>query len=356
MRPMKFSIFDHLDKRDEPLGKTYEDRLEFIRAAEQYGFHAYHLAEHHGTPLGMAPAPSVFLAAAARETQKIRLGALNYILPLYHPVRLVEEICMLDHLTGGRLQVGLGRGISPIEVGFFGVEGERSREIYHEALAVLIKGLTSDRLDHEGKHFTVRDMPMEMKPLQKPYPALWAGVGDEKSQRFAVRNGINPVALGSVERVRKLVQHCRKVWQEEQESPERITLAAAQPKIGAARHILVADTDADALKLGRTAYEHWYKSLSKLWAERGIPVHSSVIYANFDEAKTLGTVVVGSPRTVRDRLANLIDTCGFDYLLGEFTWGNLTHRQEMKSLRLFGTEVMPSLSRLRSRARATAAA
>ncbi len=352
---MKFSIFDHLDRRDEPLAKTYEDRLEFIRAAEQFGFYCYHLAEHHGTPLGMAPAPSVFLAAAARETSKIKLGALNYVLPLYHPVRLIEEICMLDHLTGGRLQIGLGRGVSPIEVGFFGVRGEDTREIYHEALAVMMKGFSSDRLSHYGKHFRIDGMPMELRPAQRPHPPLWAGVGDENSQRFAVRNGINPVALGSVERVRKLVQFCRKVWDEEKDSPERITLQAGPPKISAARHILVADTDAEAQKLARNAYNHWYAALSKLWAERGMAVHTSVIYSDYDEAKTLGTVIAGSPRTVRDRLANLIDTCGFDYLICEFTWGNLTHRQEMKSLRLFGDEVMPSLAKLRGGSRSRTA-
>jgi alkanesulfonate monooxygenase SsuD/methylene tetrahydromethanopterin reductase-like flavin-dependent oxidoreductase (luciferase family) len=343
---MKFSIFDHLDKRDEPLAKTYEDRLEFIRTAEELGFYCYHLAEHHGTPLGMAPSPGLFLAAAARETSKIKLGPLNYVLPLYHPVRLIEEICMLDNLTKGRLQIGLGRGVSPIEVGFFGVKGEDTREMYHEALSILMKGFTADRLDHDGKHYQIRNVPMEMRPVQLPHPPLWAGVGDENSQRFAVRNGINPVALGSVERVRKLVKFCREIWAEEKDSRERVTLKAEAPVIASARHILVAETDAEAETVARSAYQAWYGALSKLWAEQGMAVHTSVIYANYDEARSLGTVVAGSPATVREKLTQLIETCGFDFLIGEFTWGNLTHSQEIRSLKLFGTEVMPALAKL----------
>ena len=118
---MKFGIFDHLDIRNEPLSKTYDERLKLLRLADEAGFHAYHVAEHHGTPLGAAPSPSVYLAAAARETKRIRLGPLVYLLPLYHPLRLIEEICILDNLSDGRFELGVGRGISPIEIGFFGI-------------------------------------------------------------------------------------------------------------------------------------------------------------------------------------------------------------------------------------------
>ena len=111
---MKFGIFDYIDARGETLQQTYEDRLALLQAAEAAGFYGYHLTEHHATPLSMTPSPSVFLAAAARETRRIRLGTLLYLLPLYHPLRLLEELCMLDHLSGGRLDIGVGRGISPM--------------------------------------------------------------------------------------------------------------------------------------------------------------------------------------------------------------------------------------------------
>src|SRR5262249_58691603 len=97
-----------------------EERLQLVEAYDAAGFHAYHLAEHHATPLGMAPSPGVFLAAVAQRTRNLRFGALVYALPLHHPLRMIEEICMLDHLSGGRVDIGFGRGSSPIELAHFG--------------------------------------------------------------------------------------------------------------------------------------------------------------------------------------------------------------------------------------------
>ncbi len=102
--------------------KLYEERLRLLEAADSAGFRGYHLAEHHFTPLGMAPSPALFLAAAAQRTQHLRLGPLGYLLPLYDPLRLIEEVCMLDQLSNGRLDLGFGRGISPYELGYFGVD------------------------------------------------------------------------------------------------------------------------------------------------------------------------------------------------------------------------------------------
>eukprot|EP01034_Spumella_vulgaris_P002435 gene2435-3169_t len=117
-----------MDRAGNDLMAQYEDRLSLIEAYDRAGFRGYHLAEHHSTPLGQSPSPSVFLAAASQRTKKIRLGAMVFTLSLYHPLRLIEEICMLDMLTRGRLDVGIGRGISPIEMGFYGVHGDKAQE------------------------------------------------------------------------------------------------------------------------------------------------------------------------------------------------------------------------------------
>ncbi len=112
---LELGIFDHLDHNGTSLAEQLEDRLKLIGLLEAEGYFAYHLAEHHSTPLGMAPSPSVFLAAVAQRTRKIKFGPLVYVLPLHHPLRLYEEICMLDHLSGGRLQLGVGRGGALLE-------------------------------------------------------------------------------------------------------------------------------------------------------------------------------------------------------------------------------------------------
>src|SRR5215211_2004092 len=130
---LEFGIFDHQERRrDVPLDRQYRERLELVARADALGFYAYHLAEHHQSPLCMAPSQSVFLAAAAQQTKQIRLGALVYLLPMHHPLRLIEEIAMLDNLTGGRLQVGVGRGISPLEHHFWGHEPEEAHDRFAE--------------------------------------------------------------------------------------------------------------------------------------------------------------------------------------------------------------------------------
>ena len=103
---MEFGVFDHLDLGERPHERFYRERLEIVEAYERAGFHSYHVAEHHLTPLGMAPSPSVFLAAVAQRTKRLRFGPMVYVAPLYHPLRLLEEICMLDQMSGGRLEIG----------------------------------------------------------------------------------------------------------------------------------------------------------------------------------------------------------------------------------------------------------
>jgi alkanesulfonate monooxygenase SsuD/methylene tetrahydromethanopterin reductase-like flavin-dependent oxidoreductase (luciferase family) len=170
---MKFGVFDHMDRSGGDLHRQFDDRLKLIELYEKNGFHAYHIAEHHATPLGMAPSPSVFLAAVAQRTKTLRFGPLVYTVNLYHPLRLIDEICMLDQMSGGRLELGVGRGISPYEVGYYGVDPATGPERFAEALQVILKGLTEKRLDHEGKYFTFKDVPMEMQPVQRPHPPLW---------------------------------------------------------------------------------------------------------------------------------------------------------------------------------------
>src|SRR6478735_1093222 len=152
-------VFDHLDRGHNELDKFYEDRFRVIEAFERSGFYAYHVAEHHFTPLGMAPSPSVYLAAVAQRTKRIRFGPLVYALPLYHPLRLIQEICMLDQISGGRLEIGFGRGASPIELGFFGQEAKNAQAIYAEGLELVIKGMTEKTLSFAGEHFRFDKVP-----------------------------------------------------------------------------------------------------------------------------------------------------------------------------------------------------
>src|SRR5438094_6271078 len=154
MANVEFGMFDWIDRRQQgPLGQLYEDRLRLLQEADAAGFFCYHLAEHHATPLGMAPSPSVFLAAAAQRTRRIRLGPMVYVLPLYNPMRLAEEICMLDHLTHGRLELGIGRGSVPYEIETLGVDPAEAKGRYDEALHVILAALTTGEVTFEGQYY-----------------------------------------------------------------------------------------------------------------------------------------------------------------------------------------------------------
>src|SRR4051795_105347 len=150
---MLFSLFEWLDESGRDMGETYEERLKMLEYADGAGFYCYHLAEHHNTELSTVPSPNLFLSAAAQRTHRIRLGPLSYVLPAYNPLRLLEEICMLDQLSKGRLELGVSRGSSPHEGLIFGVSRDDSRELYDECLAIILKGLSTGDLSYEGKFF-----------------------------------------------------------------------------------------------------------------------------------------------------------------------------------------------------------
>src|SRR4029077_10980868 len=108
-------------------------------------------------------------------TRRMRLGPLVYLLPLYSPLRLIEEICMLDHLSYGRLEVGVGRGVSPFELKYHKVDHDQSRDIFVDAFECLSAGLQTDTLTYKGKHYEYENVPTARRPLQHPHPAFWYG-------------------------------------------------------------------------------------------------------------------------------------------------------------------------------------
>src|SRR5262252_1012772 len=126
---VRFSIFDWLDESGRDIGQTYEERLRMLELADRSGFYAYHLAEHHATELSTVPSPHLFLASAAQRTERLRLGPLSVILPLYEPMRLLEEIAMLDQLSNGRYDLGLSRGSTGEHIEN---DSAKAREMFNE--------------------------------------------------------------------------------------------------------------------------------------------------------------------------------------------------------------------------------
>src|SRR5499427_1955502 len=252
---MDIGILDHRDRRDMPLDEFYEMRLRLLERYDVAGFYSYHLAEHHATPLGMAPAPGIFLAAASQRTRRIRLGPCVYCLPLYNPLRLIEEICMLDHLSRGRFDFGVGRGIVPYEMAYFDLHHLETEEIYEEALEIVLQGLTSETLEHRGTHYRYQKVPMVLQPFQQPHPPLWYGMGHAAGAEWAATNRVNVITNSPVDQSRPLFERYRDIWQRKHGGP----LAT---KLGMSRHVVVARSDAEAEALARPTYAAWYANLT----------------------------------------------------------------------------------------------
>jgi alkanesulfonate monooxygenase SsuD/methylene tetrahydromethanopterin reductase-like flavin-dependent oxidoreductase (luciferase family) len=352
---MKFGVFDYIEGSAAPLQQTYEERLELVQALEAAGFYGYHLSEHHATPLSMTPSPTVFLAAAARETKRIRLGTLLYLLPLYHPLRLYEELCMLDHLSSGRLDIGVGRGISPHEFEAFGEDFAESNDAFEHAFNVLYQGFTRDRIDYASPRYTFKDTPVVIKPLQQPHPPFWYGLRGDSGPVFAAKRGMNGVTLGPDERVAKMLQTFRGHWAAYAAERQQYNSPVRSPLVGAMRAVFVADSDAEADRIARPAYKTWFDNLAWLWKERGTfpPI---AIAADYDQSKAAGTMVVGGPDTVGRILAAQAERCRHNYLVLLLAFGSLTHAQQLRSLSLFRSEIMPRLVRLNEEPELAAAA
>lgn len=333
---MEFGVFDHLDRGDPPLNDFYESRLKLIEAYDRAGFYAYHVAEHHSTPLGMAPSPSVFLSAVAQRTRRLRFGPLVYALPLHHPLRLIEEICMLDQLSGGRLEIGFGRGSSPVEIALYGQDPAKAQRIYAEAVELILKGLAEKKLDFRGEFFTFDNVPIEIEPLQKPHPPVWYGVHSVESAERAARRDLHVVSLDSAGETRAFAARYRRVWRERRGDSEKM------PKIGISRFIVVAGSDAEALAIARRAYPVWHRSFYHLFRiYGGGPAHPRP--EDFDGLMKAGLGMAGGPEKVGAFLQAQLAESQATYLVGQFAFGDLSLAESLRSVELFARDVVPKL-------------
>lgn len=174
MRIGIFRVADHYPERPgREVRRVYDEILEEAAVADALGFDSFWLAEHHFLPYGVVPQPAVMLAALAQRTRRIRLGSAVAVLPLSEPLRLAEEYAMVDILSGGRLELGVGSGYLGHEFAGFGVPHDERRERFDESLAVVRRALAGERFSFEGTYVRVRDVALNVRPLQQPTPPLW---------------------------------------------------------------------------------------------------------------------------------------------------------------------------------------
>lgn len=334
---LEFGVFDHLDRGSGTLAAIYEGRLRLLEAYDAAGFYAYHVAEHHSTPLGMAPSPAVFLAAASQRTRRLRLGTLVFALPLHHPLRIIEEICMLDHLSGGRLDMGFGRGSSPIELEYFGQDPQETPKLYWETLEVVLRGLRERELSAQTSHHIIDNVPMELAPLQRPHPPLWYGVHSLESAERAAKGNFN---IACNEPASDSSTYIARYWSARRELDPDNT---AGLKAGVTQFVVVAESDEVALALARRAYLVWHNSFHALFKRHGRVAKISGGEATFDELAARGKGVAGRPETVLAFLRQRLGATGANYCINRFAFGDLTTEESLQSVELFKRHVMPAL-------------
>jgi alkanesulfonate monooxygenase SsuD/methylene tetrahydromethanopterin reductase-like flavin-dependent oxidoreductase (luciferase family) len=330
---LEFGVFDHMDANNRPPVQFFRDRLQIVDAYEQAGFYSYHIAEHHSTPLGLAPSPGIYLAAVAERTKRLRFGPMVYLLPLYHPLRLAEEVTMLDQISNGRLDVGVGTGISPAELGTYGVDKADGAELFDETLEIMKLAWTSERITYKGKRFTFDQVPVVSHPVQKPFPPLYYGVGSPTSAAGRLEAGFNGITMSGRESVRG-------VWT----SPEATqAVSGREVKMGVARYIVVDRDSERAWNLARRAYRVWEPNFHYLWKASGLTPVFGWRPAEFDGMADLGIAIAGNPAEVAAALQDHVTETGSNYVVGQFVFGDMTLAESLGSIELFATDVMPLL-------------
>jgi alkanesulfonate monooxygenase SsuD/methylene tetrahydromethanopterin reductase-like flavin-dependent oxidoreductase (luciferase family) len=331
---MKFGIFDHLDNSAFPVHQFFNDRLTLIELYDRCEFHSYHIAEHHGTTLGMAPSPNLFLSAVAQRTKRLRFGPMVYALPLYHPLRLAQEICMLDQLSQGRLDIGFGRGSSPVEIAYFGVDPKETEAIFQRNLPAVLNAIETGIFVAADQQPPFQEIELKVPAFQRPGPPVWYGVHTPESAERAARRGWQTINLDTAEEAR----FCNDAYLSARPKAE----PGAALLMGLGRFIVVAGSDDEAQAIARRSYPHWHQSFTHLARTLGSTAKHPRP-ASWEALEAQGKGIAGSPETVARLCTNQLGTSRCNYLVGQFAFGDQTLEELTQSVGLFADHVMPRL-------------
>ena len=339
--PFEFAMFDWIENSGQPVADIVEHKMQLVETADKGGFYAWHIAEHQGTPLSVDISPSLMLAAAIQRTKNIRVGALTFCLPWYNPYRLYNEICMLDQMSRGRIELGVGRGVSLLEAKVYGINDlEDSRSRYREALDIFMTACGTDVLNYKGQYHSYEELELHNKPYQSPYPPLWFPSSSKDVIQFTASHGYNTVLPGSAENIKGMLEQYREVWVEHKDDPGRHNAHVAAPRLGRTHHILVADTDAEAEALAGPAHSVWSDHIQHLWKKNGqsAPISTARGGGGADRS-----VVLGEPKAVIQQLVQSVKESTVNYMMLVFSFGDLKPEHAQHSLELFIKDVMPAV-------------
>jgi alkanesulfonate monooxygenase SsuD/methylene tetrahydromethanopterin reductase-like flavin-dependent oxidoreductase (luciferase family) len=358
MSTLEFSTWDILNwphkgvpVEGEAQVKVYQDHMEEWVYAEELGFDAVWLTEHHFSDYNLLPSPNIMLAALAQITKKIKIGNMINALNFNDPWRLAEEFAMLDVLSGGRLLIGLGRSADVLEYDKYGMPMAEGRPRFQEGLDLIRKAFTEDVVNFEGDFYRMYGGSLVPRPIQQPYPTIYTTVLSPESFSWSAKEGlpISTIFLPTnvmAERCKLYMSECEKFGRE------------ADPKnFLACRHVYVADSKEQAIE---EAKEPMLEFL-RLFRNHAVPAkqeqldsfpenfkyftqffapffEGSLTYEGFIES---GMLIVGDPDTVAEQIHYQQQEIGMGQLMCGMSFGTFSHDQVMKSMKLFGEKVMP---------------
>ncbi|GBD25737.1 Alkanal monooxygenase alpha chain [bacterium HR30] len=352
---MKFGMLHLLEN---PMGKTeyqvVHEQMEILQAAEALGFDSVWPAEHHFSEYGYCVSTALMLAALVPVTRRIRLGTGIVILPFHNPVRVAEEFALLDLMSDGRVDFGVGRGYQPHEFRGYGIDQSQSRSMFSESLEIILQAWTQDRVTFEGRHYQIHDLPVRPKPLQKPHPPVWMAALSPESFLTAGQKGFNllcaPVfGFGGRSGVENLAAYREALRSHGHDS--------AHKEVAALVMVYVADTAEEAARDFADPVIWYYRTFAKYIApppgeqpiktyEPYVGVRDMAAQVTWEQLQMAGAVVCGSPVECVERIRQLHDLFGFTTLLCWTRLGGLDHRKVIRSMELMQRYVIPELRNL----------
>lgn len=336
---MQFGVFvEWPNPERRPWREVFGEGIEQVRLAEEVGFDFVLIAEHHFSNYGMTPAPLLEALAIAQATERIRIGTAVAVLPEWQPLRLAEEMAVVDQLSGGRLIAGLGRGFIGLEHEGFGGRLEDSRAAFDESIELLLKAWTEEDFTHDGRFVQVlRPTTVLPRPLQQPHPPIWIAGTSEESYDLIARLGAGAIVsaghdLAPLRRARDAVRAARVRHGRPAEGAPLIAHLHTHvaPSTEAARRAL------DAGRWQRRAVA----AMGRGDVTRGV-THVTPIEGEPDDDAFLAGMLAGSPEDVTARIRALQDE-GVTHLSLLQHVGGLAHELVMESTRLLGEEVIPA--------------
>ncbi len=336
---MKFDYYvlnTYYRELDGPAPELYAKWTEQALLAEELGYDTTWLTEHHFRDFGgMLPDPQVLIAALAARTSRMRFGTAVTILPLHHPIRIAEDMAMLDNISGGRIDVGVGRGMPHVEYDIFGGDWPHAQEYVEEAVELLRCAWTRPELTWDGPRYRI-DKPITVmpEPLQRPHPPLWMTANREEAHfRWIGQHGLNlmtlPWILPGYDLSRGLIAAYRDALRQAGHDPAGKQVLGMFPTY-------VAESDEAA----REAEVYWRNWAAQAAGERGTEMWKRLTY---DNVVAEHRCIFGGPETCREHVRRIRDELGVTHVAAVQHFGGMPQDKVLASMRLFAREVADPL-------------